>query len=105
MICLFRLKHRADSENDSTKKIFRREGNVKNIDRDQTLYTQVDLLPYDRTFEISRRRVQLRRRIGVSTFGTIYKASVQGICSDKERTIAVAKVIKKYDNIEVRSNI
>lgn len=105
VICLWFLKIRVNSKNDSTKKIFRKKGNVQNIDQDQTLYNQVDLLPYDKTFEISRRRLQLRQRIGVSTFGTIYKASAQGFQFDEEKTIVAAKVIKKHDDVEVRLNV
>lgn len=86
---------------DAHAKIFQKRGNVKSIDGDIWLHNQIDFLPYDKTFEFPRKKLKLRRRIGISTFGTCYKACALGIEGDEEKTIVAAKIIKKSDDVEV----
>lgn len=104
IICIigaYLIIRRVKLKKDAHAKIFQKKGNVKSIDGEQMLHNQIDLLPYDKTFEFPRKKLKLRRRIGISTFGTCYKASALGIEGDGEKTIVAAKIIKKTDDVEV----
>lgn len=104
IICIigaYLIIRRVKLKRNAHAKIFQKKGNVKSIDGDQMLHNQIDLLPYDKTFEFPRKKLKLRRRIGISTFGTCYKASALGIEGDEGKTIVAAKIIKKSDDVEV----
>ncbi|XP_031632064.1 vascular endothelial growth factor receptor 3-like [Contarinia nasturtii] len=77
------------------------EGNVNCLQSELTLDAQADLLPYDKTYEFPRDKIELGRVIGSGAFGKVYLSSAEGILSQGEKTDVAIKMAENIADNEM----
>jgi FMS-like tyrosine kinase 1 len=71
------------------------KGGLENINPELRLEDQVDLLPYDKKWEIPRENIKLGKELGSGAFGVVLKAEVVGL-SDNKAFPAAVKMVNKF---------
>lgn len=79
------------------------DGDPDRIDPATAIKEQANLLPYDKTFEFRRDKIEIcdGRRLGAGAFGVVYEAIAKGILPNEEETIVAVKMVNKMANFEV----
>lgn len=72
------------------------KGNPDQINEKMTIEQQIDLLPYDKGYEVSQRKIKLGKQLGSGTF-----AAVAGIGENEEKTTVAVKIINRMNDKEV----
>lgn len=84
----------------STPKNFKK-GNPEKINPKMTLEEQIDLLPYDKNFEFSQKKLKLGGQLGNGNFGAIHYATATEIVPNEESTAVAVRVINRAHDKEV----
>ena len=77
------------------------EGNLEFINTDLNLDEQADLLPYDKSFEFPRNKLEFRKQLGAGAFGVVFEAVAKGILNYEPETTVAVKMVKKQAGNEV----
>lgn len=64
---------------------------------------QIDLLPYDESFEFPQKKLTLGRHLGKGSFGVVIEAVAQGILANEAETKVIVKSINSVHDKEVIS--
>ncbi|CAL4139142.1 unnamed protein product, partial [Meganyctiphanes norvegica] len=74
------------------------EGNLAEINASCTIDEQVELLPYDHSFEVPLKNIKLGKQIGSGAFGRVVIAEVTGLVDKTSTTRAAVKMCKAKDD-------
>lgn len=86
----------------TTPKKFGR-GNPTKINGTMAFDEQIDLLPYDESYEFPQKKLALGRRLGKGSFGVVIEAVAQGILPHEAETTVIVKIINSAHDKEVTS--
>lgn len=71
------------------------EGNLNCFDPTLALDQQGDLLPYDRSREFPKDKLELITPLGKGAFGEVWKGIARGILQHEEETVVAVKMVNK----------
>ncbi|RWS16679.1 Vascular endothelial growth factor receptor 3-like protein [Dinothrombium tinctorium] len=77
-------------------------GQIEMFNPDMPLDEQIELLPYDPSWEFPRERLKLGRTLGQGAFGRVVKAEAIGIEEDKASTTVAVKMLKERCDLDQR---
>lgn len=66
-----------------------------------TLEEQIELLPYDKSFEFPQRKLKLGGQLGKGSFGAIHYATATEIVQGEESTAVAVRLINRAHDKEV----
>lgn len=71
------------------------------INSDLPMVEQIDLLPYDKKYELPKEQLKLGTPLGSGAYGTVFKANAQKIMSDDTETAVAVKMANDASNNQV----
>ncbi|XP_054721294.1 vascular endothelial growth factor receptor 1-like [Uloborus diversus] len=75
------------------------EGNMELYDPNAPLSDQVDLLPYDESWEFPKEKLKLGRTVGQGAFGRVVKALAFGLNDYETSTVVAVKMLKERADV------
>lgn len=66
-----------------------------------TLEEQIDLLPYEKSYEYSRKKLKFGDQIGRGNYGEVRLATAPNIIPGEENSTVIVKMINKTHDKEV----
>lgn len=71
------------------------------ISPDLPMVEQVDLLPYDKKYELPKEQLKLGTKLGSGAYGTVFKANAQNIVPGDTETAVAVKMANDASNNQV----
>ena len=101
---LRREKRKSEAAKEVQRLLFN-EGKLDQLNPDKTADEQAELLPYDKSFEVSRDRICIGREIGSGVFGRVVMADVTDLVNGEETTPVAVKMCKSEGDASHMKNL